>query len=199
MSTISTNVSFQSRSGRGWWIVASAAVLGICAALGLAAPANAQDFIAPREGDGYAIVAADQVVRTVTPTDVNATPYQGLAATIRKAAGDTAVVSPDGRTFSLLDSAGSVLLSSANPTIGVGARQVDAKFVLVGDTLIVTPALAVMTGRAACSSSFWGNVIFNVGMTGMCAALAVGTVVGGVVCTAALIGANTGINWDSQC
>lgn len=90
-------------------------------------------------------------------------------------------------------------MSSADPRIGVGTRVVDAKFIVEGDTLIVTPLVEAPAPRAACASSFWGNLIFNVGMTGVCSALTIGTVVGGVVCTAALIGANTAINWDSQC
>lgn len=170
--------------------------LSVILAASVAGPANATEAVAePNE----AVVAADSVVRSVAPDARNTTAHQGLTATITKAPTDRAVVSADGRTFSLVAANGTVLLSSADPTIGVGARLVEAKFIVEGDTLIVTPLTPTLAPRAACASSFWGNLIFNVGMTGVCSALTIGTVVGGVVCTAALIGANTAINWDSQC
>ena len=177
-------------------LFASAAGLSVVLAVSVAAPAHAAEAVVERN---EAVVAADSIVRSVVPDARNTTEHQGLSATITKAPTDRAVVSTDGRTFSLVDENGSVLLSSADPTIGVGARLVEAKFIVEGDTLIVTPLTPTLAPRAACASSFWGNLIFNVGMTGVCSALTIGTVVGGVVCTAALIGANTAINWDSQC
>lgn len=171
--------------------------LSIILAVSVAGPANATE---PGLDRNEAMVsAADSAVRSVVPDATNTTAYQGLTATITKAPTDRAVVSADGRTFSLVAASGTVLMSSADPRIGVGTRVVDAKFIVEGDTLIVTPLVEAPAPRAACASSFWGNLIFNVGMTGVCSALTIGTVVGGVVCTAALIGANTAINWDSQC
>ncbi len=143
------------------------------------------------------VETVDHVERSIVPDDVNKTSFQGISATINKAPTDQVVLSADGQTFSLLDASGNVLLSSSNPKVGLGDRIVDAKFVVEGDKMIATP-LSMLRGPR-CASVFWGGIIFNVGMTGMCAALAVGTVVGGVVYTAALIAASQSINWNKNC
>jgi hypothetical protein len=192
----STDSRSAKRTGR-FWTLSIAAVFALALVASDSTPGRAADA---QPGDEVAVAAAgDGLVRSIVPDARNLTGYAGLSATIGRAATDHAMISPDGRTFTLVAQDGTVLLTSSDPQIGVGSRIVDARFILQGDKLIVSPLALGVLSRSACASSFWGNLIFNVGMTGVCSALTIGTVVGGVVCTAALIGANTAINWDSQC
>ena len=116
---------------------------------------------------------------------------------------DQIVLSEDARIFILQDANGGVLLNSTNPTLGQQNEAVPAKFVVEGDMLVVTPIEATenqVSTFAACASSFWGNLIFNVGMAGVCAMLGIPTAgIATVACSLAVIGANLGIDWDSQC
>ncbi|QIM16041.1 hypothetical protein G7067_05790 [Leucobacter insecticola] len=169
---------------------------------------NASPMLATGEAavsnEGLTIVGLDGEQRSIVPDDLNTTSYQGLSATVNMAPTDQIVLLDDDRTFLLQDASGGVLLNSVNPTLGDSENPVDAKFVVEGDKLIVTPVNSTggprITKRSACASSFWGNLIFNVGMSGVCAMLGIGTGgVGGVACSMALIGANLGINWDKPC
>lgn len=109
-------VSFRKRLA----LVASVLLaLSVILAVSVAGPASATEPVPAR--NEAAVVAADSAVRSVIPDARNLTAYQGLTATITKAPTDRAVVSADGRTFSLVAANGAVLLSSADPRIGVGA------------------------------------------------------------------------------
>lgn len=152
---------------------------------------------------GFTIEGADGSYRSIVPDAVNDTSVAGLSSTISMKSTDQIVLSEDARTFILQDANGGVLLNSTNPTLGQQNEAVPAKFVVEGDKLVVTPIEATenqVSTFAACASSFWGNLIFNVGMAGVCAMLGIPTAgIATVACSLAVIGANLGIDWDSQC
>lgn len=181
--------------------VASATLAVVLAATLCSAPANASTPAASAT-ESRQLVGTDGFTRSFTPDAINATGIGGVSSTVVLAPGDELVASHDGQSVQLVDAEGDVLFTVSTPRLGTGASGTDtvaAKLVVSGSHIVIAPANSGPSSFSACGSSFWGNIIFNVGMTGMCAALAVGTVVGGVVCTAALIGANTQINFDSQC
>lgn len=172
------------------------------------AAANASPMIATGEaavsGEGFTIQGPDGEQRSIVPDEVNTSTYPGLSATVNMAPTDQIVLMDDDRTFLLQDANGDVLLNSVDPVLGSPELPVDAKFVVEGDKLIITPVNSTdgphITPYAACASAFWGNLIFNVGMAGVCAALGIGTAGAGLTpCTLAVIGANLGIDWDSPC
>jgi len=71
---------------------------------------------------------------------------------------------------------------------------------IIPDASEISPLHEQVIGvLSKCAPSFWGNLIFNIGMAGVCAMLGIATGPGGVVCTMALIGANLGIDWDKPC
>jgi hypothetical protein len=150
---------------------------------------------------GFTIKGTDGSFRSIVPDAVNNTSFAGLSATISMESTDQIVVSEDARTVMLQDENGGVLLNSTKPTLGQQGQSVPAKFVVEGDKLITTPIEPTGNqARSACASSFWGNLIFNIGMAGVCAMLGIASAgVGGVACTMAVIGANLGIDWDAQC
>ncbi|WP_431030801.1 hypothetical protein [Plantibacter sp. RU18] len=150
---------------------------------------------------GFSVQGPDGAIRSITPDAVNTTSLSGLSATISMKSTDQIVLSADARTLLLQDENGGVLLNSANPTLENGGDMVPAKFVVEGDHLIVTPVEHTPNlARADCPSAFWGELIFNIGMAGVCAMLGIATAgPGGVACTMAVIGANLGIDWDAPC
>lgn len=181
--------------------LATTAAISLAAVL-TTAPANATPAMTETNAVAGQIVGADGFTRTLSTDSANSTGLAGVSSSVTLAPGDRLIAAPDGQRVYLIDVAGDVLFTLSAPTLGTGVtgqHEVAAKLVVSGNHIVITPATFAPMSRAACASSFWGNVIFNVGMAGMCAALAVGTVVGGVVCTAALIGANTQINFDSKC
>ncbi|HXH36099.1 MAG TPA: hypothetical protein VNJ54_17095 [Plantibacter sp.] len=151
--------------------------------------------------EGFAIRGADNAVRSIIPDEENTSSVSGTSASVSMESTDRIILSADARVFLLQDQDGGVLLSSANPTLEQGAETVPAKFVVEDGHLIVTPVEhSPNLARAACASSFWGNLIFNIGMAGVCAMLGIATAgPGGVACTMAVIGANLGIDWDRPC
>ncbi|WP_143736379.1 hypothetical protein [Plantibacter flavus] len=150
---------------------------------------------------GFAIRGTDDAVRSIIPDEKNTSSVSGMSAKVSMEPTDRIVLSADARLLVLQDQDGGVLLSSANPTLEQGTETVPAKFVLEDGHLIVTPIEHTPNlARAACASSFWGNLIFNIGMAGVCAMLGIATAgPGGVACTMAVIGANLGIDWDRPC
>ncbi|MFC5932067.1 hypothetical protein [Cryobacterium melibiosiphilum] len=189
--------------------------VAVAMAVGIGAgPAVAADTAAPSlstvstEGStsadaGFTIEGADGSYRSIVPDEVNDTSVAGLSSTISMKSTDRIVLSEDARIFMLQDENGGVLLNSTNPTLGQQDEAIPAKFVVEGDNLVVTPVESAenqMTTFAACASSFWGNLIFNIGMAGVCAMLGIPTAgIATVACSMAVIGANLGIDWDSQC
>jgi len=190
-----------------------AVVVAIAMGVGLGAgPAVASEIAGPSPSHasdgtstdaGFTLEGADGSYRSIVPDEVNDTSAAGLSSTISMKSTDQIVLSDDARIFMLQDENGGVLLNSTNPTLGQQDETIPAKFVVEGDKLVVTPVESIenqLTTFAACGSSFWGNLIFNIGMAGVCAMLGIPTAgIATVACSMAVIGANVGIDWDSQC
>lgn len=190
--------------GRRITLIAGTVVAVSLALLGGATSAQADDNTALKyQTDASAgrveVVGSDGKARVFERDAVNDTGWSGVSATIQRQLGDTLSLSPDQKVATLSASDGEVLLSVSSPSLGSSSRPIGAKFVIDEDKLVVTPVDSVRLPRAGCASSAAGQVIVGIGMAGVCAALAVGTVVGGVICTAAVIGGGAGINWDSSC
>lgn len=182
--------------------LAIAALLSGGSAVLTPSDANAVPLISEATSDGgFAIRGTDDAVRSIIPDEKNTSSVSGMSAKVSMEPTDRIVLSADARLLVLQDQDGGVLLSSANPTLEQGTETVPAKFVLEDGHLIVTPIEHTPNlARAACASSFWGNLIFNIGMAGVCAMLGIATAgPGGVACTMAVIGANLGIDWDRPC
>ncbi|MGG7451464.1 hypothetical protein ACQ3HE_11245 [Plantibacter auratus] len=182
--------------------LAIAALLSGGSAVLTPSDASAAPLISEATSDGgFAIRGTDDAVRSIIPDEKNTSSVSGMSAKVSMEPTDRIVLSADARLLVLHDQDGGVLLSSANPTLERGAETVPAKFVLEDGHLIVTPIEHTPNlARAACASSFWGNLIFNIGMAGVCAMLGIATAgPGGVACTMAVIGANLGIDWDRPC
>jgi len=182
--------------------LAIAALLSGGSAVLTPSDASAVPLISEATSDGgFAIRGTDDAVRSIIPDEKNTSSVSGMSAKVSMEPTDRIVLSADARLLVLQDQDGGVLLSSANPTLEQGTETVPVKFVLEDGHLIVTPIEHTPNlARAACASSFWGNLIFNIGMAGVCAMLGIATAgPGGVVCTMAVIGANLGIDWDRPC
>lgn len=182
--------------------LAIAALLSGGSAVLAPSDASAAPLISEATSDGgFAIRGPDDAVRSIIPDEKNTSSVSGMSATVSMEPTDRIVLSADARLLVLQDQDGEVLLSSGNPALEQGAETVPAKFVLEDGHLIVTPIEHTPNvARAACASSFWGNLIFNIGMAGVCAMLGIATAgPGGVACTMAVIGANLGIDWDRPC
>lgn len=182
--------------------LAIAALLSGGSAVLTPSDASAAPLISGATSDGgFAIRGTDDAVRSIIPDEKNTSSVSGMSAKVSMEPTDRIVLSADARLLVLQDQDGGVLLSSANPTLEQGTETVPAKFVLEDGHLIVTPIEHTPNlARAACASSFWGNLIFNIGMAGVCAMLGIATAgPGGVACTMAVIGANLGIDWDRPC
>ncbi|ROR83594.1 hypothetical protein SAMN06295974_1665 [Plantibacter flavus] len=182
--------------------LAIAALLSGGSAVLTPSDASAVPLISEATSDGgFAIRGTDDAVRSIIPDEKNTSSVSGMSAKVSMEPTDRIVLSADARLLVLQDQDGGVLLSSANPTLEQGTETVPAKFVLEDGHLIVTPIEHTPNlARAACASSFWGNLIFNIGMAGVCAMLGIATAgPGGVACTMAVIGANLGIDWDRPC
>lgn len=182
--------------------LAIAALLSGGSAVLTPSDASAAPLISEATSDGgFAIRGTDDAVRSIIPDEKNTSSVSGMSAKVSMEPTDRIVLSADARLLVLQDQDGGVLLSSANPTLEQGTETVPAKFVLEDGHLIVTPIEHTPNlARAACASSFWGNLIFNIGMAGVCAMLGIATAgPGGVACTMAVIGANLGIDWDRPC
>lgn len=182
--------------------LAIAALLSGGSAVLTPSDASAVPLISEATSDGgFAIRGTDDAVRSIIPDEKNTSSVSGMSAKVSMEPTDRIVLSADARLLVLQDQDGGVLLSSANPTLEQGTETVPAKFVLEDGHLIVTPIEHTPNlARAACASSFWGNLIFNIGMAGVCAMLGIATAgPGGVACTMAVIGANLGIGWDRPC
>ncbi|WP_138945820.1 hypothetical protein [Plantibacter sp. M259] len=182
--------------------LAIAALLSGGSAVLTPSDASAVPLISEATSDGgFAIRGTDDAVRSIIPDGKNTSSVSGMSAKVSMEPTDRIVLSADARLLVLQDQDGGVLLSSANPTLEQGTETVPAKFVLEDGHLIVTPIEHTPNlARAACASSFWGNLIFNIGIAGVCAMLDIATAgPGGVACTMAVIGANLGIDWDRPC
>lgn len=187
-------------------MIGSATTAAASAASASSASMNVYDQAAQ---GGIAVVGLDGQERSISPDPVNTTHVRGLSANLKIQDTDRVVLQNDGRTFLLKDEAGNVLLSSVDPLIDVANRSQEGKFVVVGDRLVLTPVSDSANkntfelrigGRAACWSSFAGQMIFNVGMTGVCAGIGVGTAgIGAAICGVAAATASSSINWDKQC
>ncbi|HXH34977.1 MAG TPA: hypothetical protein VNJ54_11260 [Plantibacter sp.] len=180
-------------------IAAVAAVFGtmLSAVPAQAVPTSSPIVASSLRPGMVSVTGADGVIRSFTRDDLNETGVAGMSGTLDTASSDTIAISADGQSATVVSAAGDVLLSLSAPELGEGDTAIAAKIVRVGQHLVITPADA--RTRSMCASSAWGNVIVNIGMAGVCAMLGVGTIVGGVVCTAALIAANAAIDWDSSC
>ncbi|WP_440312600.1 hypothetical protein [Leucobacter chromiireducens] len=177
----------------------------VASAAAASATPNATQSSSVSTSNGFTVVGPTGELRTIAPDEFNTTSYPGLSATMSLAPTDQVLLANEDRMLLIKDASGIVLLSSVNPVLGDALNPIEAKFVVVGDKLVVTPADAQLsqqrpTSRAACASAFWGNLIFNVGMYAVCAMLGIGTGgVGALPCSMAVIGANLGINWDKPC
>ncbi|MFZ4842995.1 hypothetical protein [Mycetocola saprophilus] len=171
---------------------------------GNAAIANAGVSVetASSSTEGFTVLGSDGAYRSVVPNNESSAAHAGLSATIHMQDTDRISLGDDARSFFLQDHTGTVLFNSVNPTLGQGETSVPAKFVVEGNNLMIVPVdeTPVFGTFSKCASSFWGNLIFNIGMSGVCAMLGIATAgAGGVACTMALIGANLGIDWDKPC